>query len=150
MSAFVIQPQTMTAAVRGICATFGRYPDYVVGLFDGIDTSRAEAPTLIGRRLYTLNIEAVTQRYPDTQDNPADLPGAAYQIARTFTARPLGRVARPSEMIASLKALHCLRYQCAEGDVPKTALYAEITAAIGRMADAIVSEMPAYENAAWD
>lgn len=158
MSAFVVQPHTMSSAVRGICAVFGRYPNFVVPLFDGIDTSRAEAPTLIGRRLFTLNIEAVQQRYPDTIDRPQDMPGpcnsdgeaTAHRIARDFLYRPTARRVSTDEMVASLKALHCLRYQCSEGNVPETPLYQEITRAIGRIADAIVSEMPAYEAAAWD
>lgn len=67
MSAFIVTGETMARAVQGICA--------VIETFHGIGTASSDAPGRIGRLLYSMNIEAVTQRYPDCDATPQDLPG---------------------------------------------------------------------------
>jgi hypothetical protein len=150
MSAFVIDTDAMDRAVQAICAA-GRH-GMIVGKFDGIDTSASDAGTLIGRRLFTLNIEAVMQRYPDTQDNPDDMPGtvgcAEYPTTYRFNGRPGARLPA-GRLVAGFKALQGLRYQCSEGDVKGTPLYRELTDVIGTIAADIVERLPAYEAAPW-
>jgi hypothetical protein len=47
----------------------------------------------------------------------------------------------------SLVALECLRYQCSEGDVPKTPVYAEIDSAVNHWRGVILSTIPEYKAA---
>jgi len=63
MSAFIVSPETMHRAVAAIHAARLDYP--------GLPNPSRNA---LGRALYTLNIEAVQQRYPDANDI-RDLPG---------------------------------------------------------------------------
>jgi hypothetical protein len=46
--------------------------------------------------------------------------------------------------------MHCLRYQCSEGDVPKKSLYRWLSRAIHHYESKIVSELQEYEDAKWD
>jgi hypothetical protein len=151
MSAFVISEQTMLRCVRAITAR-GHYGMHL-RTFAGIATDAPEAATAIGRRLFTLNIEAVQQRYPDTQDNPANMPGSmgCAALPLTFNARRItARRVTPADLIDGIKALQALRYQCSEGDVPGAGLYAELGAAIGALAVEVVATLPEYQKASWD
>ena len=151
MSAFVIDKQTMDRVVSGICAK-ERVNGQVIRRFSGLDTTIRTNGTEIGRRLFTLNIEAVTQRYGDDDlPGPCDVNGKS--TARLDAARYVW-AAHPANdqetMIRSMKAMQCLSYQCAEGDVPeRAALYRELKAAIGELAEAIVEKMPTYSAAPW-
>lgn len=150
MSAFVVDRKCMDRCVRTLTAR-GRYGQ-ILRSFARIDTSQPGAADEIGRRLFTLNVEAVMQRYPDTQDNPGSLPGdsmaprhaASYRAPQRGPAK-LGR----AELVDGAKALSCLAYQCAEGNVPESGLFQELEAAIGAVCKEIVSSLPEYESAAW-
>lgn len=151
MSAFVIDEATMHRVVQGICAR-GRY-GRIVRQFAGISTDSPGAAIEIGRRLFTLNIEAVMQRYPDCQNDPSHLPGEAgcqhypqIYLAPALRTGPCGRAL----LVDSFEAMCCLRYQCSEGDVPEGAsLYRELNGAIGAVACEIVQGLPEYEAAGW-
>ena len=150
MSAFVVDRKCMDRCVRTLTAR-GRYGQ-ILRSFGGIDTAAAGAATEIGRRLFTLNVEAVMQRYPDTQDDPSRLPGD--NMAPRHTSRYQAPQRGPSmltraELVDGAKALHCLVYQCAEGNVPESDLFRELEAAIGKICAQIVSNLPEYEAAAW-
>jgi hypothetical protein len=138
MSAFVVSADTMNKVVRTICAK-GRYGQRI-RTFAGIATDAPNAKTEIGRRLLTMNVEAVNQRYPGDETSPY---GTDYAF-RGSNIPPARK-----ELIAGFKAMQCLEYQCSEGDVDQSALYAELTAAIGKIAEAIVTEMEEYQAAAW-
>lgn len=152
MSAFVVGSETMDRCVRAICAKdqYGQ----VVPQFAGLYTSEAKNRTEIGRRLFTLNVEAVMQRYPGCKDKPADMPGPtapipAAKLPARYTYEGSAIPASTRELPALVKALQCLRYQCNEGDVDKSPLYAELAAAIAALCEHIVEALPAYEGAPW-
>lgn len=151
MSAFVVSRECMQRVALTICHR-SRYGQ-VIPTFDGIPTNLPTAPTEIGRRLFTLNIEAVFQRYPDTQDNPDTLPGDIDADGRSVALKEAAAFRTSAALhvnpIAGLKAMQCLSYQCDEGNVPETVLYKEREAAIGRIAVHIVEGLPAYDKAAW-
>ncbi len=154
MSAFVVSSDCMVRAVQAICArnTYGQ----VIRTFDGIATEGDGAATEIGRRLFTLNIEAVQQRYPETLDAPDNLPGPCDDNGNSTALRDaidfccgVPRRQTSEQLAARLKALQCVAYQCAEGDIPDTPLYRELERAIGLVACEIVSRLPAYDQAEW-
>jgi hypothetical protein len=147
MSAFVIGADTMHRVVRlivrgGCAANFAGH---------GTDLGPARNADLIGRALFAMNIEAVTQRYPECKDHPEIMPGwtgcEAMPTTYTFNDNwtPLGR----KERIIDYKAAKCLRYQCSEGNVPETALYRELEALLAANAEEIVTNLPEYEAASW-
>lgn len=158
MSAFVVDTETMDRCVSTICAR-GRYGQ-IINVFAGIDTERRDARTEIGKQLFSLNIEAVMQRYPDCEDNPGNLPGPCDEDGNSTalrqrdmycnlgSSRNLQRARQPF-LIDGYKALQCLRYQCSEGDIDQKPLYQALSEAIATIAEEIVESLPEYEKAAW-
>lgn len=89
------------------------------------------------QQCYRTNVEAVNQRYGDN-GKPARL---------TFI--PASGLPKWSD-VQLFKYLECLSYQCAEGDVPESAIYKELESLIGQIARAIVGKSDEYEQAKWD
>ena len=151
MSAFVIDTATMNRVVDTLTAR-GDY-GAILGEFAGIRTTDRDARTRIGRLLFTLNVEAVTQRYVDGREDDMDLPGPtdcrSFPESYSYVVRHRPFVERQTRLVAGYKALRCLLYQCSEGDVPKTPLFKELQAAAAEVAHEIVSSLPQYEEAAW-
>ena len=107
------------AAIAKHCQTFG-------GITLPSDPAYAAAMlTIIGRRLWSLNTRAVGERY---REPPAEIGNFRYDPDLAPT---------PAQMRGSIE---CLSYQCAEGDVPKTALYRALTDAESVVARAINAE----------
>jgi hypothetical protein len=150
MSAFVVDTKVMNRVVGVICA--GSRYGQIVRRFGDIETNTSDAPTLIGRLLFSLNIEAVMQRYPDTQDSPENMPGVdgcmAYPGSYRFPGRPPGKKTS-NELIDGYKALRCLIYQCSEGDADQSATYKALTDAAADVAHEIVSRTAEYEKSGW-
>lgn len=97
----------------------------------------------MGRDLYRMNANALVQRYDDSiEEFEADI--AAY-------AAP-----QPSQdLFQVFKSARCLLYQCSEGDVPSTCLFAELEKAADALAARLggserVQTDARYETAKWD
>lgn len=95
----------------------------------------------LGQALRDLNVRAVSQRYPDC--TPDGLPGPCPLLPYAFEEE------RPPTPVEAYKALSCLLYQCSEGDVPETALYAALEDLRARIASEVISRLPAYDQAPW-
>jgi hypothetical protein len=91
----------------------------------------------IGKVLYALNRAAVRSRYPDKRE-----------FATVPKRYRYGRADDPKA--ALLKAIHCLIYQCSEGNVPKRDEYRELAWLASNLAESIVRDMPEYRSADWD
>ena len=92
--------------------------------------------THLGRMLFHLNHLALHAAYGE----PIPAGCGSFFFAPALLDR--SRVVR-------LKAMQCLRYQCSEGDVPDSKLFAELNAFVGLSAEAIVREIPAYKATPW-
>jgi hypothetical protein len=114
--------------------------------FDGESTCRAallaaptdaqkEAGTKIGRKLFLLNRKALRARYGCGEH----LRVPEFVFEKWADATPVGQ----------FKAISCLLYQCCEGKVPNSPLYDELNRAAGELAQAIVQELPEYDQASW-
>jgi len=135
MSAFVVDTDCMDRVVRGF------------------EIQSSGNCTRLGRDLFKLNIEAVRQRYGDPVDEM--LPDG-WTPSDYVYVEPPAVPGVPSD-VDSLKAMHCLIYQCSEGDVPEQSLYrilVELSQALERrvldhhkIAD--IHDLPAYQRAAW-
>lgn len=121
MSAFLVSHETINA----VC--FGWRPE-------GDNSPGCEQLDWLGNRLWAMNREALKQRYGDEFDAP-----------EVFSFRP-----HQYTRIQCLKAAQCLRYQCSEGDVPKLALYDELSRVCERLAYEVINKMPEYGAVAWD
>jgi hypothetical protein len=55
-----------------------------------------------------------------------------------------------SDKYQALKSMHCLRYQCDEGDVPDSNMYKILDNIIRNWESYIIDSLPEYERARWD
>lgn len=145
MSAFVVDPELMDRVITGILACHPNYSGRVAitDKVGGINTTDDDAGTKIGRKLYALNIAAVSHRYNEETDDDTQ------QMAATYTFDGLPRALSLAEMADSFKAIQCLTYQCSEGEFHLTELYRDAEKAERNLAAAIVTSLPEYQRAAW-
>lgn len=135
MSAFVVSDDCMQRAVAGLVAA------RIVAHDEADET---------GAALWRLNAEAIRQRYPRDPEMLREAEQAEF-TSRTWRWSPIFPKDRAGR-VAALKALHCLRYQCAEGDISDaTELgYKLLGRAISNLANLIVRELPEYDAVPWD
>jgi hypothetical protein len=122
MSAFTVSTLTIDRCVSAI------YRDWQGG----------KSETQLGKQLMQLNRKAMDERYPDRHEESKSTDAEVEEYRHTPQA--------PNPYFF-LVALECLRYQCTEGDVPKTPLYGEIERAANHWRGAILSAIPEYKAA---
>jgi hypothetical protein len=155
MSAFVIDTAQMDRVLLGLFSRnqFGQNVPEFCGRYTEAGDRLSWDPTELGRALLATNVEAVTQRYPDCRAEPSNLPGThdAADLPTTyrFNKANVGRRLTTPQLVDCFKATESLRYQCSEGNIPDTAMYAALTAAVGELARAIVHQLPDYRTANW-
>lgn len=144
MSAFVVDDKTINRVVtylrddRDLKDWFG----HQVSKRLDISILSQDGLAQLARLMHVTNVQAVQQRYPD---EPAEtLPGPIREAGEHFHFRYelTGRM-------QALKSLQCWLYQCAEGNVPESAVYRLMERVKAEMALAIVSDLPEYERAEW-
>jgi hypothetical protein len=146
MSAFFVGDDCLTRCVTAILL----YTDRFGGIETGNDIGRStpileselRAGNEIGRALRAMNIAALRVRYGNRLD--AEETDGRYE----FT----GYSAPHLPPIHLYKALHCLHYQCSEGNVPETnPLHAELARVIKLMeaAERVSTRHPGWGQAAW-
>jgi hypothetical protein len=94
-----------------------------------------EAGTRIGRKLFLMNRRALRARYGCGEH--LGLPEFVFE--KWADATP----------VQQFKAIHCLLYQCHEGNVHESRLYAELNHSAGELAQRIVQDLPEYDKASW-
>lgn len=140
MSAFIVGHDCINRAVLGLS---------LVNFPHGNATE-----TELGRKLLTLNIEAVTQRYPDTVENPNNLPGpcddngnsTAWHSALTYEYDGTRPIDGCTPAVAAWKALQCLIYQCSEGNIPERELFKQIELYAEKLGRKILSRRGRYTS----
>lgn len=129
MSAFIVDDSTINRIVSFVASWEGR--SWYQSQFKkaGVD---ANEPTEFGQALAQMNQDAVNQRY---QEEPTEL---TYQHKYV-----------QANKVAVYKAIQCLSYQCAEGNVPERELYKLLESMGIWVAGEIIRELPEYEQATW-
>jgi hypothetical protein len=143
VAGFILNEETMNRAVRAVCGT-ARIP-----VFAGVRTDAPDARTQIGRRLFTLNVAAVVNRYPvGSADAAMDGPSFSYAYS--------GPPEHPThfDMVDGIAALHFLQGQCEGSGLDAVALFVELKGAIdiiacGIVPDGDVEDLPEYKAASW-
>jgi len=138
MSAFMVNTNVMAKVVTAILLnldTFDGESTHRTALLAAPTHAQKEASSKIGRKLFLMNRRALHARYVCSDDNP--LPQFVFE--RWADATP----------VEQFKAIHCLLYQCAEGNVPESPLYDELNRAAGELAQRIVQDLPDYDKASW-
>lgn len=127
MSAFIVSTETMNCVVSSFAPADN---------WRGRPQKTAEELNRLGSQLMKLNADAVSQRYRE----PVDVMTAA-----KFRYRD-----KLYSKHQQLKSLHCLIYQCAEGDVPGRKLFKLLKERANELATEIATATPEYNAGKWD
>ena len=119
MSAFVVNEETINKAVTLISR-------------DSTTMSQRQKSDL-GDRIWQMNTAAVAQRY---NDKPEEVAMFVFHPANYSVAE-------------CLKAMHCVIYQCSEGDVLEWSLYKLLDGVADNVSETISRDSADYENADW-
>jgi hypothetical protein len=139
MSAFLINPETMNKVIRAICSPAYYRPHN--RMFAGYNVDRSNSWDKIGRALFALNVEAVSQRYPSERGK--------FHTFEEYRFEGIPYMRDRSEIVSCYKAAQCLAYQCSEGNVPEEAIYKELRDIILELQERIVAELDEYKAADW-
>ena len=138
MSAFLVNTNCMAKVVTAILLnrdTFDGESTCRTAMLAAPTDAQKEAGTKIGQKLFLMNSRALCARY-GLGDH---LRVPKFIFEKWADASP----------VAQLKAISCLLYQCSEGKVANSLLYHELNRAAGELAQAIVQELPEYDQASW-
>lgn len=149
MSAFVVSDDTLRRAVIGFATVVRQYGERFTATGASGQSHVLDVDTLnqIARDFYALNVRAVNGRY--NEDSDTTLPGDIFQKHELLYAPFFLDCFQRRGVIAQLKSLECLSYQCAEDATINDPLYAVIQEAQGKLALYIVKGMEEYKDAAW-
>ena len=123
MSAFLVNNETINVVVVG----------YKFTTFTSIMPEDAQR---LGEKFLEMNQEALRQRYPHHDMVPT------YEYKHRYLP--------DVTPVEAYKATQCLKYQCAEGDAPKGALFQELVSQELFLAEAIIRITQGYKDALWE
>jgi len=138
MSAFMINTNAMAKVVTAVLLNLDAFDGestWRVKMLAAPTDEQKDAGTKIGRKLFLLNRRALRARYGC--GDHLRLPEFVFE--RWADATP----------VQQFKAMSCLLYQCHEGNVHESRLYAELNHAAGELAQRIVQDLPEYDKASW-
>lgn len=136
MSAFIIAKETMDHVVTAIDMAFSKSNRFGEVPLHDLDN--------LGRKLFAMNLDAVSQRYPGESKNTLPGPVDTTNIHDGYCHT----IRVDTNKVKGLKAVCCLHYQANEGNVPETSeLYRALADLAHNMSMEIVSEMPAWRTA---
>lgn len=139
MSAYIVEDETINKIVEGIRHAV-KYGDGFKSLQlqpGFIHKAGAADYQSFGELLFTMNVEAIEQRYGKGE-------------AESF--RPLDyeyHCVYPPTAIRFYRVLSCYLYQCLEGNVPETPLYKIMYDVQVQLAMLIVQSLPEYDKIPW-
>ncbi len=127
MSAYVVEKKTIDRIVTWITER-----ERSESLYYYCPELATKRPEQLGQKLWNMNCKAVDQRYDES--NPVELYRHRYELC---------------DKMQAYKSMRCLLYQCAEGNVPETALYKDLERYTFGLADSIISYLAEYRMAEW-
>lgn len=131
MSSFIIDNKCMNRIINGLYWK-SNFKDGYRSLYEEMNLISSDDFVILAKKLFKLNTDAFNYRYDENNKVPE-----------------FEWINCPVTDIQFLKSLHCLRYQCCEGNIPKRKLYKWLTDVINCMESYIVRKMPEYEKAEW-
>jgi len=115
-----------------------------------LDSERSEFLDLLGRVLWSMNVNAVSQRYRDcVHATSVDQNGMCTDTGKPQLPGPVPNPnphdyvfrAIPISKKAAIADSYCeFNYQCCEGNVPDTNLYKQLESMVGEMAIMMITE----------
>jgi len=135
MSAFIVSEQCMKNIIYNVFWTH-KFKESNF-LLDRYGYRKAEDFDRMAHQFYNMNRLAVFDRYGRDDDYAA--------IPNNFN----WDTQMDLDKYQALKSMHCLRYQCNEGEVADTATYKFLEALIESWTYFIINGLPEYEQAEW-
>lgn len=138
MSSFIISQKTMNNIINGLFWNH-KFKDIYRSLLREMNLKESQDFEAFGQKLFILNLRAVLLRYQNLKQSSEHiyLPKYIWVDAHITT-------------IQWLKSLECLRYQCSEGNIPRTKLYKWLNKVIDGVQNQIISDLPEYKEAVWN
>ena len=135
MSAFLVADKTLNRIISHLDDALTR-SDWFRSKFEaalGVNFA-GDWKTALGQKMWDLNQLALGYRYGDSKQE------LFYQFSPV-----------PCSAIQAYKSVQCWLYQCCEGDIPEVSkLYTFFdTVVAGHIANAIITQTPAYDEAEW-
>lgn len=129
---------------------------YLVNNIDNLEEYSDKDINFIYRKLYTLNLFSLSERYEDFDyvDSLNKIP----DITDDLLKKAVNELPKFSHNMSYndqkglqfLKDIHCYLYQSCEGLAMDTPLYKGIDALKGRVADHLIINLPEYDETRWD
>jgi len=132
MSSFIVEDKTIHRILNWVQSNQYDNHNSMFVPFELKNTNHADM-TNLGKKLIALNYKATNSRYNEK------LEPVSYKFDWLTNISD----------VQSLKSAECLRYQCSEGNVPKTKLFKLLNQLIHGMQNKIIHTITAYEQAEW-
>jgi hypothetical protein len=104
-----------------------------------VDELHSETRSVI-RALYSLNVDAVNQRYNDS--NQETMPREVLRTATTLNPH--------ITLVQFIKSINCVQYQMSEGNIPELPVYKALTRLINSAERTPLIMSLEYERAKWN
>lgn len=129
MSAFIVADNTINVITEGA---------YSLDEWDVRRLGLPESRPDFAQQLYSMNVEAVRQRYDDEM------------IVKMIAKEKVSYRRTRAHWAVVYKAACCLQYQCTEGNVDTWSLYKTLDRLIILFAAKAVETLPEYQAAPWE
>ena len=139
MSAFIVEDKSINIIVSKLYFRTNQKKDYqIIEELKKLNYTGEDWSKKLSQDLFNLNCKAVNQRYGKNQA----------QEFRPLNFKPAMEFNIP--LAWALKCLHCLEYQCSEGNIPETKLYKLLKLISNSWAYDIAANTPEYNRAPWN
>lgn len=147
MSAFVVDPQTISNIVSYFYTRRNRDSWLVDKLKRETEFAVDNSSYVqdLGQAMYNMNINAVSQRYPNDTINT--LPGSYTEDNKLLAFKY--KFNCDMSRVWAIKALESLLYQCSEGNVEDTKMFKFWVSVKHSWAMEVIRSLPEYEKAPW-
>ena len=139
MSAWIVSKENIDRVITALLILEREHPNRPSPVPELSRIKNQEDENGLGTQLWKMNEDAVKQRYGRPYK---DLPGSRRVKYKFVTSE-----ADPYQLIQSI---HCLGYQCAEGNVPETDLYKALKKLEQEFEAYLVRTDPRYKSAKWE
>jgi len=146
MSAYVVDRNHIRYLVAAAAGKMGRVNDLRWvhdGTWHKLSDGEDEKAAQVGQMLWNENIRSVTNRYPDCEGKPANLPGPTDEVFIYDTHKEWND---PLNAVQVLSSCACYSYQSCEHEGWKTSEAAAFIDALERKA---IHALPGMEDALW-
>lgn len=142
MSAYIVEDKTINDSIAFL-KTYTVVESWILKPLNklGYDLTKKEDRERLAKDLFVLNIDGVEARYGKGQT----------QQFRPLNFKFVNKASSASRLsiIQCIKSLHCLMYQCSEGNVPERDLFKAMETVIHNLEGHVVACMPEYDKAEW-